>query len=140
MTTTKPKVSNLVNFQKGVSGNPKGRPLSFKKRFNEIQEKGGGYIWADTADVKTRTYNKVKQTGFYVEGIDEMIGRLNMMIRSKKNSKLTFDIIKFIWEQQDGKAKQGIEMIDPVTEKYDYDKLTEAEQKTLLALLEKAAV
>jgi len=139
-TKKQPKNGEATRWKKGQSGNPNGRPLSFRKRYKEIQEQKNGIVWVNKKDTLEEQKDGVAKVGFRLDSVDSMLAKLNALWTGSKNPKLSFEVIKFLWEQNDGKAKQTVETIEPEKEQYDYSRLTVEENKTLLSLLQKARV
>lgn len=107
-------------FEKGSSGNPDkrfsserqpanaGRPPSFKNAYKEILGEAGSIIWVDQDRLLERTTPEgVKQVGLQLNKVQTLLSRLDRMATGK-NEKLAFDVIRFLWEQMDGKAAQPL--------------------------------
>jgi len=85
-----------------------GRPPSFKNAYKEILGEAGSVIWVDENKLLERTTpDGVKQVGLQLNKVQTLLSRLDRMATGK-NEKLAFDVIRFLWEQMDGKASQPI--------------------------------
>ena len=86
-----------------------GRPPSFKNAYKEILGEAGSVIWVDENKLLERTTAEgVKQVGLQLNKVQTLLSRLDRMATGK-NEKLSFEVIRFLWEQMDGKATQPIE-------------------------------
>ncbi len=99
----------LSAWEKGQSGNPNGRPVSFKSSYKEILGEAGSVIWVDENKLLERTTAEgVKQVGLQLNKVQTLLSRLDRMATGK-NEKLSFEVIRFLWEQMDGKATQPVD-------------------------------
>lgn len=87
----------------------KTKSISFKKRYKDIIRKQEGVIWCKEDEVHTREVNGIKEIGFQLTSEDALIKRLDDLANGD-NEKLALDVIKFLWEQFDGKARQGTDI------------------------------
>lgn len=86
-----------------------GRPPSFKTAYKEILGEAGSVIWVDENTLLERTTaDGKKQVGLQLNKVQTLLSRLDRMATGK-NEKLAFDVIRFLWEQMDGKATQPVE-------------------------------
>lgn len=85
-----------------------GRPPSFKNAYKEILGEAGSIIWVDQDRLLERTtQDGIKQVGLQLNKVQTLLSRLDRMATGK-NEKLAFDVIRFLWEQMDGKAAQPL--------------------------------
>ena len=86
-----------------------GRPPSFKNAYKEILGEAGSVIWVDENKLLERTTAEgVKQVGLQLNKVQTLLSRLDRMATGK-NEKLSFEVIRFLWEQMDGKATQPVD-------------------------------
>ena len=86
-----------------------GRPPSFKNAYKEILGEAGSVIWVDENKLLERnTAEGVKQVGLQQNKVQTLLSRLDRMATGK-NEKLSFEVIRFLWEQMDGKATQPVD-------------------------------
>lgn len=87
-----------------------GRPPSFKNAYKEILGEAGSVIWVDENKLLERTTPEgVRQVGLQLNKVQTLLSRLDRMATGK-NEKLAFDVIRFLWEQMDGKAAQPMDI------------------------------
>lgn len=85
-----------------------GRPPSFKNAYKEILSENGSVIWVDENTLLERTTEDgKKQVGLQLNKVQTLLSRLDRMATGK-NEKLSFEVIRFLWEQIDGKAAQPL--------------------------------
>lgn len=102
------------NNTNGLDKNPQninrdGRPLSFKKRFQELYGEGSdGVIWIDAEKVAKRVKDGRTEYGLPLTKRDSILAKLDRLLMSNKEA-ISLDAIKFIWNQIDGTAKQTVE-------------------------------
>ena len=121
-------------FQKGVSGNPNGRPKK-GKTFTEILEK---VLHERTAEIETAKGLKT------VHG-KELLANILYDIAADKNNaaKIRLDAINTIMNRLDGKPMQAVEMTSEIetakknNEQLNLDNLTLEEREEFLDLCEK---
>ena len=100
---------------KGFDGNPQNinrngqKPaISLKKKFSEIYADNEPVIWLDAKDVQEKEVDGRKLLGFKLPALDSYVIKLAKLANGK-NDRVSLDVIKFLWEQHDGKAKQSVE-------------------------------
>lgn len=143
MAKNEQKTGKAANF-KGAKGKQftseyqpegRGRKLSFRKRYQEIQKEANGVIWVPDTNVQTRTREGKKQYGFTLTKVDALLTKLDRLIM-KSNESTALAAIKFLWEQYDGKAVTTLDLKGDlkVDNKDDLSKLTAKERDTWLKL------
>ena len=108
-----------------------GRKPSFKNEYSKMLGEQGGVIWIDAERVLERTNQAgKKEYGLQLNRIETLLAKLDRFATGK-NEKLSFDVIRFLWEQFDGKPTQ------PIEAKVDVARVNERTDEELLAELQR---
>ena len=109
---------DLIPFQKGQSGNPKGRPpgkISLERALKKIMETPTEYVDPVTGAMTSGHY------------IDKHLAKL-ITLSASDDPKAQIAAIKEINDRYAGKARQLIEMVENQPQRFNFDLLTEEEK------------